>query len=551
VEGIATNSYLPALSAATKMSSRAGRRNMSATAFPAASEAASQILRAGGNAIDAAVAAAWALAVCEPSGSGLGGQTTLLTYSPTGEALVIDGHSYAPRAVSKKRLTRAQQKKGYGAATIPSTPATLDFAQQHYGLLSREQVMEPAIRLAHDGYAITKLQRRQLSWCRRVLRESPSTAKLFLKGGRSFKVGEVFRQPELADTLRRLSRHGSDDFYRGEMARAIASDMKEHGGLITQKDLAECTLPVERRPIEVDYRGYRILTAPPPAGGLQVLLALKIMQQLIPDGAADTEGWYESVAEATQAVFCERDRFPVHARDLTDSLYQWLLSPHRVTEIAGSIRSSSGDVPAGPDVEEPGETTHLCVADEQGNVVSLTQSIQSLFGAKVANGRLGFLYNNYLTTCPRRPHPYQLGSHCVPRSNAAPTLVLEASRKSGSEKGRGSSGFRPVLALGAAGSRRITSAILQVITNVVDRGMSVEQAVALARVHALKSRKLYIERPAATESLLARFAERFGTIKVKPPHSYVMGAVQAVEFRKDGVLVGAADPRRDGTASGC
>jgi gamma-glutamyltranspeptidase/glutathione hydrolase len=551
VEGIAANSYSPALSATAEKSARAGSQ-MAVTAFPDASRAAAEMLQTGGNAIDAAVAAAWALAVCEPSGSGLCGQTTLLVYSPTGEAHVIDGHSYAPKAVSKECLTRAQQKKGYGATTIPSTPATLDFAQRRYGLLSRRQVMEPAIRLAQDGYAITRLQRRQLSWCRRVLRESPPTAKLFLKDGRSYKVGDVFRQPQLANTLRRLSRHGIEDFYHGEIARTIASDMKEHGGLITQEDLADCTLPVERSCVSVDYRGCRILTVPPAGGGLQVLLALKIIQQLIPGGGADTESWYEAVAEATHAVFYERDRFPVHLRDLTDSLYQWLLSPQRVGQIAGAIRSSASDAPAGPDVEEPGETTHLCTADKQGNVVSLTQSIQSLFGAKVANGRLGFLYNNYLTTCPRRPHPYQLGSHCIPRSNAAPTVVLAKGRHGCSEsRADGSNALRPVLTLGAAGSRRITSAILQVITNVVDRGMSLEKAVAFPRVHALKSRKLYIERPAATESLLKRFQQRFRMIKIKASNSYVMGALQAIEFREDGSLVGMADPRRDGTALGC
>jgi gamma-glutamyltranspeptidase/glutathione hydrolase len=542
MEEIAVNSHSPALSATAEKSARAGSQ-MAVAAFPDASRAAVGILRA---------AAAWALAVCEPSGSGLGGQTTLLIYSAEGRSVVIDGHSYAPEAASKERLTRAQQKKGYGAATVPSTPATLEFARQRYGLLSREQVMEPAIRLAHDGYAITRLQRRQLSWCRQVLRESPCTAKLFLKDGRSYKVGDVFRQPELANTLRRLSRHGIEDFYHGQIARTIACDMKEHGGLITEKDLADCTLPVERSPISVDYRGCRILTVPPAGGGMQILLALKIIQQLVPSGAAGTESWYEAVAEATHAVFCERDRFPVHPRDLTDSLYEWLLSPRRVGQIAGAIRSSADDAPAGPDVEEPGETTHLCVADKQGNVVSLTQSIQSLFGAKVANGELGFLYNNYLTTCPRRAHPYQLGSHCIPRSNAAPTVVLAKGRRGPSESAADdSNALRPVLALGAAGSRRITSAILQVITNVVDRGMSLEQAIAFPRVHALKSRKVYIERPAVTESLLKTFEERFRMVKVKASQSYAMGALQAIEFREDGSLVGAADPRRDGAALGC
>jgi gamma-glutamyltranspeptidase/glutathione hydrolase len=426
-------------------------------------------------------------------------------------------------------------------------PATLACAQQRYGSLSREQVMEPAIRLAHDGYAITKLQRRQLSWCRRVLRESPPTAKLFLKNGRSFKAGEVFRQPELARTLRRIARHGSEDFYHGQIARAIARDMKEHGGLICEKDLADCKLPVERTPVSIDYRGYQIVTVPPPGGGLQILLGLKIIEQLISDAApADAESWYETLARTTQAVFDERDRSPLHPRDLTPSACDWFAGTEHAREIAERIRLAVSAEPNGPELEEPGDTTHLCVADDRGNVVSLTQSIQSLFGAKVANPRLGFLYNNYLSTCPRRRHPYQLTGNCMPRSNAAPTLVLENVQSSPDLP----SVPRPVLTLGAAGSRRITSAILQVITNVIDRGMSLEQAVAFPRVHGLKSRKLYIERPAATESLINRFKKNFRAIKIKSPHSYTMAAVQAIQFSNDGSLVGAADPRRDGAALG-
>ncbi|MHC4498351.1 MAG: gamma-glutamyltransferase family protein [Planctomycetota bacterium] len=529
-----------------------GSKSMAATAFPDASRAAVGILQAGGNAIDAAVAAAWALAVCEPSGSGLGGQATLLFYPSSGRAVVIDGHSYAPRAVSKQVLTRAQQKKGYGASTIPSMPATLGFAQKNYGTLPLEQVMEPAIRLAHDGYAITKLQRRQLSWCRKVLRESPPTAKLFLKDGRPFKFGEVFRQEELAGTLRRIARHGIEDFYQGRIARLIAEDMKEHGGFITEEDLDDCTLPIERSALSIDYRGCQIVTVPPPGGGLQILFGLKIIEKLISgNGCTDTETWYEALAEATHAVFHERDRFPVHPRDWNRSLCNWLLGRDRVAEVADRIKHSWSEPAPGADVEEPGETTHLCVADQHGNVVSLTQSIQSLFGAKVANGRLGFLYNNYLSTCPRRQHPYQLASHCIPRSNAAPTLVLEkhsdGAPNSSTESSRVS---RPVLTLGAAGSRRITSAILQVISNVIDRGMSLEEAVAFPRVHGLKSHKLYIERPAVTESLLKTFEKRFRMVKVKASQSYAMGALQAIEFKEDGSLVGAADPRRDGAALG-
>lgn len=530
----------------------AGHGGMVVTAFPAASEAGLEILQAGGNAIDAAVAAAWALSVCEPSGSGLGGQTTLLICFPNGKVIVVDGHSFAPAAVSKKLFSRSQQQKGYRACTIPSTPATLGFAQKRYGVLPRDKVMEPAIHLAEHGYAITELQRRQTNWCLADLRASPVAARLFLKKRRPFHTGENFRQKELAATLRCLADRGTKDFYQGQIASAIAEDMKQHGGLITCEDLAGFALPVEREPLLIDYRGYQVVSVPPPAGGLQVLLGLKILGQFAPwELSAQASRRYEILAEATDAVFRERDRLPLYTRDLTPLLFKWLLSDERAALIAEGIKVSCNEMASETGQEEPGETTHLCTADAQGNVVALTQSIQSLFGAKVANGKLGFLYNNYLCTCPRHRGPYQLGSRCIPRSNAAPTLVLRngSSHPAASGDDRGCE-RKPFLALGAAGSRRITSAILQVISGAIDSGMSLEQAVGSARVHALPGRKVNIERPAATKPLLKRLEKRFRKVNVRPPHSYFMGAVQAIEFGSDGTLIGVADPRRNGTAAG-
>ena len=168
---------------------------MAATAFPAASEAACEMLRSGGNAIDAAVAAAWALSVCEPSSSGLGGQTTMLIRLSTGRSLVIDGHSHAPAAVSVERVSRDQQKIGHRACVIPSTPATLDYAQRRYGRVRPERVLEPAIRLAEGGYAITRLQRRQLRWCQHSLSLCASTASLFLHNGEPIKSGRYSASP--------------------------------------------------------------------------------------------------------------------------------------------------------------------------------------------------------------------------------------------------------------------------------------------------------------------------------------------------------------------
>ena len=516
---------------------------MVVTAFPSASQAGVEMLRAGGNAIDAAVAAAWTLAVCEPSGSGLGGQTTLLIYFAGGRTTVVDGHSHAPAAVSTKQVSRVQQRKGYRACTIPSTPATLEFARKRYGALPRATVMEPAIRLAQDGYAITKLQRRQMKWCLNALLASTATARLFLKDERPYRVGEIFRQKELAATLRRLADVGVEDFYQGQIARAIVEDMTQNDGLITEEDLAKCEVPIECEPVAIGYRDCKVVSVPPPAGGLQVLSGLKILEHIACDDLAwETDKWYELLAEVTYAVFRERDRLTVHPRDVTPSLLKWFLSDERASEIAERIETCGWKRAGETDEEEPGETTHLCTMDREGNAVSLTQSIQSLFGAKVANGQLGFLYNNYLCTCRRSRHPYRLGSGCIPLSNIAPTLVLRNGLSGGTSE--------PLLVLGAAGSRRITSAVLHVISGVLDRGVSFDQAVDSPRIHGLLSRKVHIEKPAATETLLKRLEKRFREVKIRAPHSYSMGCVQAIYVRDDKTLLGVADPRRDGTAAG-
>lgn len=519
-----------------------GLGGMVATAFPAATEAGWKTLQAGGNAVDAAVAAAWALCVCEPSGSGLGGQTVLLLQQSQGRTVVIDGHSYAPAAVSLEQVGARQQRRGYRACTIPSTPATLSFAQRHYGALPWARVLEPAIRLAEEGYRITRLQHRQARWCLKTLRASPVASHLFLRRGLPPPAGSLFRQKELAATLRRIAHYGAEDFYQGAIARSIAQDMQEHGGLLTARDLAECTLPVEKSPVACSYRGCEVASVPPPGGGLQLLLGLKVWECLEPGSPQDDLAtWYAHLAEVIRSVFYDREQWPADLRRFSPSFYEGLLGEQHVTELAEAVRHGSGNCGMTVSQEEPGETTHLCTADSKRNIVSLTQSLQSLFGAKVANLRCGFLYNNYLTTCPRRPHAYQLHSGCLPRSNASPTLIVKG------ECGRRS---ESLWALGAAGSRRITSALLQVISAVVERSLPLAQALSLPRVHATLGGTVWIERPAAIEAVQERLKKDYRAVRVRAPHSFSMGAVQAIALDPDGTLRGAADPRRDGIAMG-
>ena len=244
------------------------------------------------------------------------------------------------------------------------------------------------------------------------------------------------------------------------------------------------------------------------------MMALEQLEQ--DDWPARPDAWYRAIATAVRSAFEARER--EHRRPSA--------SREPVLHGAGSERS--------------GDTTHLCAADAGGNVISLTQSIQSLFGAKVASSEYGFLYNNYLTTCPRRTHAHRLAGGCPARSNAAPTLVMP-SRASGS-----------VFALGAAGSRRIISSLAQVLSGVLDLDLSVSDALGRARIHPRVRGNVWLERPAASQALVAWLGgEHLGRVEIKREHCYAMGAVQALQVTAGSEMVAAADPRREGTAARC
>ena len=362
---------------------------------------------------------------------------------------------------------------------------------------------------------------------------------MFLRQGSPPPVGDIFRQPALAAALRRLATYGVEDFYRGTIARLIAEDMRAHGGLITEDDLAECMLPLERDPISADYRDHRVFTVPPPGGGVQLLLGLQVLERLGPAGPPDID-WYEKMALTISAVFREREQRGSNLEDPAGFPKGCILTDSRARRLVAEIVGRTCDRRHGPGAaEEPGDTTHLSVTDRQGNVVLLTQSIQSVFGAKVAHPKLGFLYNNYLRTCPRHPHPFALAKNCQPRSNAAPTLVVR----------KGGHTMTPLLGLGSAGSRRIISSILQVVSHVIDGNEEIADAVAAPRIHGLASRKVWIERSASSNALIAKLRARFGEPVLKSRHNFAMGSVQAIHFLSSGAVSGAADPRRDGTAA--
>lgn len=528
----------------TKSEFKTMRLGAVATAFPSATESALRILMQGGNAFDAAAAAAWSLAVCEPSGSGLGGQTTALVRLANGELKVIDGNSYAPERVSLQRVSKTSQKIGFRACVIPSTPKVLGYLQSKWGKLSCGEVMDPAIKLAEEGYKITKLQHRQMEWTHGFLSTSSSISNLFLKNGLTPPIGEIFQQKILAKTLRRLAEKGVEDFYHGEIAELIDHDMRKNGGLLGKKDLENFEIFPEANPLSISYGDYQITTMPKlSSGGPQLLLSLKLLEKLNQKRHFTLAKWYRNLAEAIYTALRERHNLPLE--NDSDSLVEIMLSETYTESVISETddrsefdRWLSKELSAIEISESDGETTHLCVADAEGNVVSLTQSIQSLFGAKVANEQLGFIYNNYLSTCPRFQHPHQLGSHCIPRSNVAPTFVFKKSDVDNF----------PRLVLGAAGSRRIPSSILQTISGVIDWNLPVDEAIATPRIHALANRKIWLEKPVFSEVLRKLLRKTFRKIVVRSKHHYKMAAVQALQFDAEKRCLGASDPRRDGTS---
>ncbi len=501
---------------------------MAATAHPGATAAAVEILEAGGNAIDAAVAAAFALGVCEPAASGLGGQTMMLIHLAEGRrTIALDGSSRAPFRATMDSLTREECKAGYRSATVPSTPAVLRYALERYGKLKLAAVLEPAIRLAEDGYAVSELQNRLAKREREKLLAGTGAAFFLRSGGRVYPVGAIHRQPVLAETLRRIARRGVKDFYSGKIAQLIHEDMVRNGGLLRKDDLAQVPRPIERLPLSCRLGSHRVLTFPPPGAGRTLVEMLHIWQQLPPRlQRLDTpEGAVALAKVIRQAVLDRQDR-PFDPDYYPQVTQKKMLSLDYAREVARRIAR---------DAHAHGETTHLSVMDREDNVAALTQSIESVYGSGCATAELGFLYNNYMSAFEYEDisHPYYLRPGAVPWASVAPTIVF--------------SGRTPWLAIGSPGSERITPAILQVLLRLQDH--TPMAAVDAPRLHCTLARRVSLEAARMSDAIPAALAAHGFEIDAREPYSFYLGCVQLV-LRDRHCFIGVADPRRDGSAGG-
>lgn len=517
---------------------------MVSTASRIATDAGVTMLEKGGNAIDAAVAAAFCLCVTEPQASGIGGQSMFLVHLKDSKTFALDGSSRAPFAVVPGRFSHQQPLKlGIKATTVPSTPAVLGYALEVYGTLSLKDVLQPAINAARKGFKVTALQHSLLAQAGDALIQDEGARRIFFVEGHPLGAGQLLQQPQLAACLERLAGAGWRDFYTGEIGEKILEDMREKGGLITRADLSQIPIPIERQPLISSYRGLEVATFPPPGAGralVQILNTLEHFEpaELVPE-APETSA---ILALAFWAALTNREKNPMDPDIYPQSQEKKMLDKAYAQKIAHRIKKLMGYCPS-PQYSPPktaGETTHLSVADSYGNSVGITQSIELVFGSKAMAQELGFFYNNYMSAFDYKNmmHPSYLLPGGRPWSSVAPTLLLK--------DGKGK------FLLGSPGSERISTSLAQVISRVVDFGQDLAQAVEAPRLHAGSSGTVLIEKKRFAPQVLDALSQTGFEVKKRGPYSFYLGCVQAIAFPESpgGMFYGVSDPRRDGSAKG-
>lgn len=495
---------------------------------PEAVDAGIQILNQGGNAIDAAIAVAFALAVTEPAQSGLGGQAQFLLHMPGKEPIIINGTSFSPSRIPENIIRKDLIK--HKASTVPSLVKALGFLWENHGskTITWQDILKPAIEYAESGFLLEEFRYKVLQLKAEELGSDPVTRKLFLSdGGSIYEKSSHWKQLVLARTLKRLAENGPEDFYTGDIAKKIAEDIKNNGGWITISDLKNFPDPTAQQPLRGTYRGYEIYTMPPPGGGWVIIQALNILE-LHPKNELnpDSNTRIKLIAHALHLAHQSRRDNPIN--NLIEYKNDVMLKTSK-DEARRLLHNSTG-----------GETTHFSVADKNGMIVSATLSINNYFGSKSASPDLGFLYNDYMNEFKLNDpeHPFNLNPNAMPYSSMTPTILL----KDGV----------PVMAIGSPGSERIISAIVQVISLWIDAGLKIEDAVAYPRIHVTPDRTTYLESNDFFKEEIANLEEA-GFIFAAPPSEIIVnelnpyfGGINAVAY-EDNEWRGAADPRRDGS----
>lgn len=539
-----------------------GRHAMVASQHELASKIGADIMKKGGNAIDAAIAVGLALAVVYPEAGNIGGGGFMLIRKADGTSYALDYREMAPAAANRDIFVDKDGKLingegsstiGYRASGVPGTLAGFDMAFKKYGSgkIRWRDLVEPARALAQNGYVLSHRLAELLKAYKGNLSKYADSNRIFLRDGKYYGEGEVFRQPDLAATLSRVQTLGAREFYTGETAQLIAADMRANNGLITLDDLKNYKAK-ERKPLTGTYRGYPIITMPPPSsGGIVMLQVLNMLEGFdIRSMQYNSAARYHLVAEAMRRAFADRAEFmgdPDFANVPTASLIDKEYGKSRAATIDPKRASNSKDIGHGTVIGgEPMETTHYTVVDPQGTVVTNTYTINDLYGSAVTAKGTGVLLNDEMDDFAARPgkpnmfgliqgerNSVQPGKR--PLSSMTPTIVL---RKDGSLW----------FALGARGGPRIISAVTQSVINVIDHDMNIQAAIDAPRIHhQWFPDELMYEPFGMSPDTLAVLTSYGHKYSARP--GYVASAT-GIMIDTAGVRLGAIDSRSDGAAVG-
>jgi len=523
-----------------------GSRGMVVTNHPLASAAGAEMLAGGGNAIDAAVAALFALGVAEPMMVGCLGAGHALLRRADGTHTVIDSYATAPAAARPDMyrpvadgwpdyMEAEGRDNSVGLRSVGVPGALRGWCEMlaRFGTLPLATVLEPAIRHAERGFRVTGYLAECITEAAPDLARFPESARVFLPGGRPLRRGEVLVQRDHAATLRTIAAEGAEALYGGTLGKRLVEHMEREGGLIALDDLARYRT-VERAPVRGSYRGFEVIgAAPPTGGGIHLVQILNILEGYDVTGLGyGTADGVHLVAEALKIAFADRAAATGDPAFVDVPVARLVARDYAAARRDEIDMARAGAHPAGIPAAGSPHTTHLTVADGDGNVVAATQTINSLFGSKAMVPGTGLLLNNTMALFDPHPgHALSVAPGKRMTSSMAPTIVLRDGR--------------PRAALGLPGGVRIFASVLQALLNLIDHGMSLQEAVEAPRVFT-QGQELEVEQ-AVPERVRSQLAARGHDVV---PVAHVAGGMCAVGWEPDGTLTGAACWRADGTPIG-
>ncbi|MDR0781542.1 MAG: gamma-glutamyltransferase [Pseudomonadales bacterium] len=534
-----------------------GKGGMVSSRSALASQVGADILKAGGNAVDAAVATAFALAVTYPSAGNLGGGGFMVIALANGTVTTQDSREMAPLGASrdmfldaKGNVDRKLTLDSLQSSGVPGSVAGLLDALERYGTLSRQQVLAPAIKLAREGVVLNDDIAGQFAENLEGFRLYPASLAVFSKNGAAYAAGDLWQQNDLADTLQRISDTGRDGFYKGTTADLIVAEMQRGGGLITHEDL-QSYQPVWREPIHGSYRGYDIWSmAPPSSGGVLLLEMLNMLEPYdlgtLGHGSAAT---LHLMIEAQRRAYADRAEYlgdPDFVAVPVANLIAKNYAQRRFADFDSGHATDSNAIGAGNWAEESPQTTHFSVVDAQGNAVAMTTTLNRSYGNRIVVPGAGFLLNNEMddfSSKPDTPNSYGLigrdANAIAPRkrmlSSMTPTIVMQNGK--------------PVLVTGSPGGSTIINTVLQVVLNVIDHRMNVADAVASPRIHHQWLPDTVRYETGAMSDEVANQLRAMGH-KGLSGSGFGIGDANSIGIASDGTLTGTSDPRSVGGVAG-